>query len=163
MRAFDTEPDKIVTYLTRRDDEPPCDWIRILVDSYHDRRTAYEFAVNPDGVKQDRYWFNDTNSDISWDAVWDVTVSRDEKGWLAEFRIPFSQLRFTPSDVNTFGFAVSRDVGRLRDTSTWPLLARSANGYVSSFGELGGCEDGPRGEARRVHAVHGGQPDRGSP
>jgi hypothetical protein len=142
VRAFDTEPDKIVTYLTRRDDESPCDWIRVLVDSYHDRRTAYEFAVNPDGVKQDRYWFNDTNSDISWDAVWDVTVSRDEHGWLAEFRIPFSQLRFTPSDTNTFGFAVARDVGRSRETSTWPLLARSANGYVSSFGELAGVTTG---------------------
>jgi len=138
VRAFDTEPDKIVTYLTRRDDESPCDWIRILVDSYHDRRTAYEFAVNPDGVKQDRYWFNDTNSDISWDAVWDVTVSRNQQGWVAEFRIPFSQLRFTPADTNTFGFAVARDVGRLHATSTWPLLARSANGYVSSFGELAG-------------------------
>ena len=142
VRAYDTEPDKIVTYLTRRDDESPCDWIRILVDSYHDRRTAYEFAVNPDGVKQDRYWFNDTNNDISWDAVWDVTVSRDESGWLAEFRIPFSQLRFTPSATNTFGFAIARDVGRLKATSTWPLLARSANGYVSSFGELSGVATG---------------------
>jgi hypothetical protein len=142
VRAFDTEANKIVTYLTRRDDESPCDWIRILVDSYHDRRTAYEFAVNPDGVKQDRYWFNDTNNDISWDAVWDVTVSRDDTGWIAEFTIPFSQLRFTPSAANTFGFAVARDVGRSRTTSTWPLLARSANGYVSSFGDLAGVATG---------------------
>ena len=36
--------------------DSPSDWIRVLVDSYHDRRTAYEFAVNPLGVKQDRYW-----------------------------------------------------------------------------------------------------------
>src|SRR3954463_11994527 len=142
VHAFDTDPSRIVSYLTRRDDESPSDWIRILVDSYHDRRTAYEFAVNPDGVKQDRYWFKDSKSDISWDAVWDVTVSRDELGWLAEFRIPFSQLRFTPSDTNTFGFAVARDVGRLKATSTWPLLARSANGYVSSFGELAGVTTG---------------------
>ena len=97
VRAFDTEPDKIVTYLTRRDLDSPCDWIHILIDSYHDRRTAYEFAVNPSGVKMDRYWFNDNNSDDSWDAVWDVSVSRDPQGWTAEFRIPFSQLRFNPS------------------------------------------------------------------
>ena len=142
VRAYDREPDKIVTYLTRRDDNSPCDWIRVLIDSYHDRRTAYEFSVNPDGVKQDRYWFNDTNNDVSWDAVWDVTVSRDRLGWAAEFRIPFSQLRFAPADLNTFGFAVSRDVGRLKETYTWPLLARSANGYVSSFGELAGVATG---------------------
>ena len=138
VRAFDTEPDKIITYLTRRDQDSPCDWLYVLIDSYHDRRTAYEFGVNPSGVKRDRYWFNDNNSDDSWDAVWDVSVTRDVAGWAAEFRIPFSQLRFTPSASSTFGFAVKRQIGRLNETSTWPLLARSANGYVSSFGELGG-------------------------
>jgi hypothetical protein len=138
VRAFDTEADKIVTYLTRRDLDSPCDWIHILIDSYHDKRTAYEFAVNPSGVKMDRYWYNDNNRDDSWDAVWDVSVSRDPGGWTAEFRIPFSQLRFTPSAAGVFGFAVSRQIGRLNETSTWPLLSRSDNGYVSSFGELGG-------------------------
>src|SRR4051812_38896215 len=138
VRAFDDDADKIVTYLTRRDLDSPCDWIRILIDSYHDNRTAYEFAVNPSGVKVDRYWFNDNSRDDSWDAVWDVSVSRDRLGWIAEFRIPFSQLRFSPSAESTFGFAVSRQIGRLNETSTWPLLPRSANGYVSSFGDLGG-------------------------
>ncbi len=138
VRAWDREPLKIATYLTRRDEDTPSDWIRIFVDSYHDRRTAYEFAVNPNGVKQDRYWFNDNNNDRSWDAVWDVAVSRDQFGWTAEFRIPFSQLRFTPSQTSTWGFAISREIGRLKETDTWPLLSRNANGYVSSFGELGG-------------------------
>ena len=41
VRAFDREPQKIVTYLTRRDDDSPCDWIRVYIDLYHDRRTAY--------------------------------------------------------------------------------------------------------------------------
>src|SRR5581483_10714115 len=138
IRAFDTEPDRIITYLTRRDQDSPCDWLYVMIDSYHDRRTAYEFGVNPSGVKRDRYWFNDNNSDDSWDAVWDVSVSRDSLGWSAEFRIPFSQLRFKPSESATFGFAVKRQIGRLNETSTWPLVARSATGYVSSFGELGG-------------------------
>jgi hypothetical protein len=138
VRAFDTDPEKIVTFLTRRDDDSPCDWLRVFIDSYHDRRTAYEFAVNPSGIKQDRYWFDDTNNDNSWDAVWDVSVSRDGSGWAAEFRIPFSQLRFTPGPSTRFGFAVVREISRLKETVTWPLLARSANGYVSSFGEVGG-------------------------
>ena len=33
---------------------------------------------------------------------------------------------------------MTRQIGRLNETATWPLLARSDNGYVSSFGELGG-------------------------
>ena len=142
VHAFDTEADKIVSYLTRRDGDSPSDWIRVLVDSYHDKRTAYEFAVNPAGVKFDRYWYNDNDRDDSWDAVWDVKVSRDGSGWTADFRIPFSQVRFNPSESITFGFAVSRQIGRLNQTCTWPLLARSANGYVSSFGELAGLSMG---------------------
>ena len=89
--------------------DSPCDWIRILIDSYHDKRTAYEFAVNPSGVKLDRYWFNDNNRDDSWDAVWDVSVSRDR----ARLDAPSSAFRSrscasTRRRSSTFGFAVSR-------------------------------------------------------
>jgi hypothetical protein len=138
--AFDSVPGSIVGIRTRRDAESPSDWIRVMIDSYHDRRTAYEFAVNPAGVKQDRYWFADGNSDPSWDAVWDVSVKRDDKGWRAEFRIPFSQLRFEPGKRDTFGFAILRQVGRLNETSSWPLIAKSKAGFVSQMGELSGLK-----------------------
>ena len=88
---------RLVGIRTRRDEYSPSDWIRVMVDSFHDKRSAFEFAVNPAGVKQDAYWFNDGNQDQGWDAVWDVAVSRDARGWRAEFRIPFSQLRFHPA------------------------------------------------------------------
>ena len=140
VQAFDPEPQRIVGIRTRRDEDSPSDWISVVVDSFHDRRSGYEFAVNPAGVKQDGYWYNDTNNDPGWDAVWDVAVSRGDRGWRAEFRIPFSQLRYQPSDAATFGLAIIRRVGRLNETSTWPLLAKSANGYVSSFGELTGLK-----------------------
>jgi Domain of unknown function (DUF5916)/Carbohydrate family 9 binding domain-like len=138
VRAYDPEPKRIVGFLTRRDVRSSSDWIRVLIDSYHDRRTAYEFAVNPLGVKQDTYWFNDGNFDESWDAVWDVVVNRDDEGWRAEFHIPFSQLRFSRHSDGRLGFAVVREIARLSEISTWPLLAKSASGYVSSFGELTG-------------------------
>jgi uncharacterized protein DUF5916/cellulose/xylan binding protein with CBM9 domain len=138
VQAFDPEPKRIVGIRTRRDEGSPSDWVSVLIDSFHDRRSAFEFAVNPAGVKQDSYWFNDTSNDQGWDAVWDVAVSRTERGWRAEFRIPFSQLRYHPSEASTFGLAIIRKIGRLNETTTWPLLAKSANGYVSSFGELTG-------------------------
>jgi hypothetical protein len=138
VRAFDPEPAKIRGLLTRRDMHSPSDWIRVLIDSYHDRRTAYDFGVNAAGVKLDRYWFNDTNEDSGWDAVWDVEVRHDPQGWRAEFRIPFSQLRFDPGRTGVFGFAVMRQVARLNETSSWPLLSKAASGFVSSFGELAG-------------------------
>ena len=138
VRALEPEPSRIVGHLTRRDENSPSDWLRVIVDSYRDRRTAYEFGVNAAGVKQDRYWFNDNNNDTSWDAVWDVAVARTPQGWRAEFRIPFSQLRFNPTSSGGFGFAIVRTVAHVNETSTWPLLARSASGYVSSFGDLTG-------------------------
>jgi hypothetical protein len=142
VAAFDTDPDRLVGILTRRDQRSPSDWIRIVVDSFYDRRSAYEFGVNPVGVKTDRYYFNDGQSDDSWDAVWDVEVDRDGDGWRAEFRIPFSQLRFNNLSGGPVGFAVIREVGRLAETVTWPLLSRNANGFVSQFGEMRGLQMG---------------------
>ncbi len=136
VRAHDPEPDRLVGMRTRRDTDSPSDWLKVVVDSFHDRRTAFEFGVNPAGVKEDRAWSDDGNDDSGWDAVWDVAVTRDREGWRAEFRIPFSQLRFHPSDDATFGFAVVRQIGRLNETDTWPLISKSANGFVSNFGDL---------------------------
>ena len=69
-------------------------------------------------------------------------VARDADGWTAEFRIPFSQLRFNNTDGGPVGFAVIREVGRLAETSTWPLLSRNANGFVSQFAEVRGLRMG---------------------
>ncbi len=138
VRALDPEPHKIVGIRTRRDQSSPSDWVRVIIDSFHDRRTAFEFGVNPAGVKRDVYWYNDSNEDTGWDAVWDAAVTRDRDGWRAEFKIPFSQLRFHPAESATFGLAVVRMVGRLNETDTWPLISKSATGVVSSFGELTG-------------------------
>jgi hypothetical protein len=140
VRAHDVDASKLVGILTRRDQRSPSDWIRIVIDSYFDRRSAYEFGVNPVGVKTDRYYFNDGQSDDSWDAVWDVQVERDSTGWRAEFRIPFSQLRFNNTSGGPVGFAIIREVGRLAETSSWPLLSRNANGFVSQFAELRGLK-----------------------
>lgn len=140
VRAFDPDTSRLVGILTRRDQRSPSDWIRIVIDSYFDKRSAYEFAVNPVGVKTDRYYFNDGHSDDSWDAVWDVGVTKDGNGWSAEFRIPFSQLRFNTLSGAPVGFAVIREVGRLAETSSWPLLSRNANGFVSQFGEMRGLK-----------------------
>lgn len=150
IQAHDPEPDEVIGHLTRRDDMSPSDWISILIDSFSDNRTAYEFGVNAAGVKFDRYWYDDTSSDQGWDAVWEVATRRTVDGWQAEFRIGFSQLRFRSSDPGALGFAVIRTVAHLNETSTWPLLARSASGFVSSFGELRGLAVGERKRALEV-------------
>ncbi|HEX4935889.1 MAG TPA: DUF5916 domain-containing protein, partial [Gemmatimonadaceae bacterium] len=138
VRAFDPHPDSIMALLSRRDERTPSDYIRVIVDSYHDKRTGYEFMVNPAGVQRDMYLFNDSNEDITWNAVWDVKTAIDSLGWTAEFRIPLSQLRYPRKDTHTFGIGIHREVARLNERSSWPLWRRSQFGIASQLGEVQG-------------------------
>ena len=138
LRMHDPAPDSIMHALTRRDVRGPSDQIKLLIDSYDDRRTGYTFAVNPDGVKRDYAMFNDGQEDVSWNGVWDVATAVDSLGWTAEFRIPLSQLRYADADAHTFGFGVWRDIERYRERVSWPLYSPTRSGLSSQLGRLEG-------------------------
>jgi hypothetical protein len=140
VRAFDPEPSKIMALLSRRDERTQSDWIRVVIDSYHDKRTGFQFMVNPAGLKRDILLYNDGNEDIGWDAVWDVKTSIDSLGWVAEFRIPLNQLRYARKDAHTFGFGIHREVARLNERRAWQLYRRSRSGIASQLGELHGIQ-----------------------
>ncbi|MDP9202877.1 MAG: carbohydrate binding family 9 domain-containing protein, partial [Gemmatimonadota bacterium] len=140
VRMFDPHPDSIVSLLSRRDVKTQSEQLKIMIDSYHDRRTGYEFAVNPAGVKRDYYTYDDSREDISWDAVWDVATRIDSLGWTAEFRIPLSQIRYPRAAEQTFGLMIVRDIARLSERDSWPLLRRSVRGIASQFGEVTGFQ-----------------------
>jgi Carbohydrate family 9 binding domain-like/Domain of unknown function (DUF5916) len=141
VRAFDPHPDSIIRLLERRDTFTPSDMVWIFVDSYHDRRTGYEFGVNAAGVKIDQAIYNDGNEDGAWDAVWDVATQIDSLGWTAEFRIPLSQLRYGADRSHTFGFTIDRDIYRYAERVSWPTFSQSKAGMVSQFGALDGLDD----------------------
>ncbi len=138
VRAFDPAPDSIVSLLSRRDLRTASDYVGVMIDSYHDKRTAYSFMVNPAGVQRDWYIYNDGVEDLTWDAVWDARTSTDSLGWTAEFRIPLNQLRFPDQPEHTFGIMLSRDVQRRAERYSWPVLRRSRVGVVSQFGDVSG-------------------------
>ena len=140
VRMFDPHPDSIMHALSRRDQRGPSDQIKLLIDSYDDKRSGFEFAVNPDGVKRDFAMSNDGNEDGSWNGVWDVATAVDSLGWVAEFRIPLSQLRYAPSESHTFGFGIWRDIERYRERSAWPLWSPTRNGISSQLGRLTGLD-----------------------
>jgi hypothetical protein len=138
VRMHDPRPDSIVSLLSRRDTRTASDQVKVMIDSYLDRRTGYEFAVNPAGVKRDYYISDDSREDISWDAVWDVATRIDSLGWTAEFSIPLSQMRFTAGGENAFGVMIMRDVARSNERYSWPLYRRSQRGLASQFARVGG-------------------------
>ena len=150
VRMFDPHPDSIMHALSRRDVRGPSDQVKLLIDSYNDRRSGFEFAVNPDGVKRDYSMSNDGNEDESWNGVWDVATNVDSLGWTAEFRIPLSQLRYT-SGTTTFGFGVWRDIERYRERSSWPLYHPQRAGLSSQLGRLEGMSE--LSTARRIEAT----------
>ncbi len=143
VRMFDPEPDKLLRLLSRRDVRGPTDQVKVIVDSYHDRRSGFQFAVNPAGVKLDFSLYNDSNEDVAWDGVWDVGTTVDSLGWTAEFRIPLSQLRYGAADSHTFGVGIWRDIERHKERVSWPSFQRNQAGIASQLGEVTGFEGLP--------------------
>jgi hypothetical protein len=139
-RMFDPHPDSIVAPMARRDPQNiHSDWFDVIFDGYHDRRTGFRFGVNPAGTKLDVYHFNDGDDDDAWDARWDVATRIDSLGWIAEYRIPLSQLRFHGSALEqTWGLNFYRDVARRDEWTFWSPYPPTAPGFVSNFGDLGG-------------------------
>lgn len=140
VRAFDPHPDSIITLLERRDTFTASDMIWLFIDSYHDRRTGYEFGVNAAGVKLDQAIYDDGKEDNAWDAVWDVATRIDSLGWTAEFRIPLSQMRYGPQRDHTFGFTIDRNIYRHNERAAWPIIRQSRPGLASQLGTLEGLQ-----------------------
>jgi hypothetical protein len=134
VRAFDPHPDSIMHALSRHDIRGPSDQLKIIIDSYHDRRTGFEFAVNPDGVKREYSIAADVNEDDSWNGIWDVATAIDSLGWTAEFSIPFSQLRYADAPAHVFGFGIWRDLERFKERDSWPMYKESKSGFMSQLG-----------------------------
>ncbi|MEP7000177.1 MAG: DUF5916 domain-containing protein [bacterium] len=142
VRAFDPHPDSIVRRLSRRDTfDATADQILLFIDPFHDRRSGYEFVVTAGGVKTDAALFDDSGEDYSWDGVWDVATRIDSLGWVAEFAIPFRQLRFAEHHRPTFGIFVGRWVGRSGERMAIPQYSRALAGLVSQMGTIGGLRD----------------------
>jgi hypothetical protein len=145
IEAFDPEPDKIVGRLARRDDMPSSDILAFMLDSDRDRRTGYMFMVNPREVEADAIVANNQDDDFRWDAVWDVEAEVTDQGWVAEFRVPLSMLRFSEGQ-DAWGLQVGRIVQRIDETSFWSPFPPQDPGVVTHFGELTGVArlDSPR-------------------
>lgn len=124
--------------LGRRGSAPPSDRVLIGFDTAHDHQNAYCFEVNASGVQNDYLQVDDTRTNNDYEAVWEVVALRTVTGWNAEFRIPFSQMRFPAQAVDrtVWGFNVRREVFARGEQDWWVAKPRGAQGTVSRFGHL---------------------------
>jgi hypothetical protein len=140
-----TQPGGVVAPLARRDqlldasgdngsfNSLTTDKLVIRFDPYHNHLDDAWFEVNPAGATGDQF-----NGDPSWDPVWSAATQVDDDGWTAEIRIPFSQLRFSPDSVQTWGLQIWRYVDRSNEQTMWAFRRRNEPGGPAYWGHLEG-------------------------
>jgi hypothetical protein len=152
IHAFDSEPANInARELVRDASFSNDDKVEILLDTNHDRRNAFRFAVNPLGTQQDAL-ITDEGRDLnlSWDAPWISSGKIDDTGWTVEIAIPLTTLRFKEGN-DTWGFNSARIIRRKNEENLWTSWQRSFGlERVSQAGELVGVGEIKR---RRLYEI----------
>jgi hypothetical protein len=138
--CLDSQPHKIRNILDERDSFSG-DFAAIAIDSYFDKRTAFEFALTAAGQKLDQKHLGDFEMDINWNAVWKGMTTVNDSSWIAEMKIPFSQLRYTKKKEYIMGLHFSRYISRRSELSNWDYTPKTASARVFLFGEMDGIHN----------------------
>ncbi|MBI4538805.1 MAG: carbohydrate binding family 9 domain-containing protein [Gemmatimonadetes bacterium] len=157
---YDSDPAGIVQGEAIRDaDIKNSDAFSVILDTYLDRQNGFLFATNPAGIEHDgqvskegvggevrrRGMRQEAGSgggyNVNWDGSWTVATSVDERGWYAEFRIPFTTLRYAGGREQRWGLNLSRQIRRKNEVDFWSRVPRNFDFYrLSRAGTLGGLE-----------------------
>ena len=150
--AYDDEPFEIITTDTRRDSSlDDTDAIKIAIDGLLDRQNAFVFGTNSAGLQLDGQVNRegagqfisggDSGLNLNWDAPWTVEAAISDIGWSAEFEIPFSSLRYTSDDVQSWGFNFERRIRRNNEVAYWAPLSQDRDILrISEAGTIEGID-----------------------
>ena len=154
--AHDRQPAAIRATVADRDNIDSDDHVVIDIDTFHDRRRAFFFGVNPLGAQSDGVrsegagqvsslipGSTDLNPDFTWDSKGRIT----DRGYEVEIRIPFKSLRYPGGQPQSWGFNVTRVVQRTGYTDTWTDVRRANASFLGQEGAIGGLHDLKRGVA----------------
>jgi len=144
------DPERPTALLVRRDNFGTYDFISINIDSQHDRLSGNAFTLTPTNVRLDTVLFNDIGEDIAWDGVWDSATKIVPDGWIAEVRIPFSQLRFPEKPSHVWGLNITRRTVRRNEWVRIVNTKKGGTGFVSHFADLDGLEGIHRGRPLEI-------------
>jgi hypothetical protein len=136
---YDVSSDSILRELGKRDTESNTDLFGLILDTYRDGINAFGFFVTPAGVQLDAK-YSSNGTDFEWNAVWDSKVQINENSWVVEFKIPYSAIRFSKAEVQTWGINFVRNIRRHREVSYWSNVNPAIAGLINQSGELLGIE-----------------------
>lgn len=138
-RMFD-KPDSVVHELVGRDNIGNADFLGVIFDTFLDGVNGYGFFVTAAGVQFDAKYSQTSGEDPNWNAVWESAVKLDSKGWTAEFKIPYSALRFSSKDIQNWGLNITRKRTGANRQTFWNFVDPTVNGFVNQSGILAGLK-----------------------
>lgn len=149
IRAFESEPEKLVRSIYERDGFMPADDSFLIgIDSNNDNRTAFIFEMNTVGARTDIELSEEgTLFNINWDAIWRYAVRVSQNQYVIEAAIPFFVLRFSPDAKINMGLLLMRRIRKNNEQANWPYLSRDYGmDSVSQYGSMTGLEGIERGK-----------------
>jgi Domain of unknown function (DUF5916) len=158
---YDREPALIVPSETIRDVTlTNSDYFAFILDTYRDRQNGFLFATTPSGVEHDAQIIREGEGggvftsgqnraqagslggvNLNWDASWTVKTSQDSLGWYAEFRIPYSTIRYGAGATQTWGFNIMRGIRRRNEEALWSRVSRQFS--INRLSQAGTLEEIP--------------------
>ena len=173
---YDRDPTGIVVGRTLRDASlNDTDAFQMIFDTYLDRQNGFVFGTTPSGIEYDGQVSNEGGAgggggggggggafggrqqagsgggfNLNWDGSWEVATTTDAGGWYAEFRIPFSTLRYAQGGPQTWGVNFARNIRRNNEEAVWAPLPRQ---YSISRVSLAGTLSQFQAPARRIFTV----------
>ena len=150
---YDSNPQGILATDRRRDSKlENDDVVTVVLDTFHDHRSAFMFRTNPLGTQYDALITDEGNTlNENWDEKWDVMTQITPAGWTAEFAIPFKSLRVSEEDGNIWGLDLERVIRRKNEQTYWTNYRRGFKlESVSQAGHIQGIENIETGMRFRV-------------
>lgn len=137
---YDSSPDSISRQLSERDGIGNADWFGIFLDPYQDGINGVSFIITASEGQFDAK-YSTFGEDESWDAVWEAKTQITDKGWIAEFEIPYSAIRFPDKAVQTWGINFGRRINRTGEKSFWSEVNPQVDGFLNQSGKVTNIKD----------------------
>lgn len=137
------EPGKVRATVAKRDDVLTNeDSVRVLLDTFNDRRKAYVLVFNPLGVQQDGIRTEGQGVDFSFDLVMESKGALTSDGYVVEAAIPFKSLKYESGRDKQWGIQIFRQIQRFNnETDSWMPISRDINGLLNQAGHITGLEN----------------------
>jgi hypothetical protein len=140
IRAHASDPSSIRSTLAERDQITADDHVRILLDTFHDRRRAFAFFVNPLGIQQDGTFSDGRGFAYTPDFVFDSRGRLTGEGYEVEIRIPLRSIKFPSGGTQTWGLNVIRVIPSAGAEESWAPRSRNQPAELASSGVLSGIQ-----------------------